>query len=94
MTMIFKLPSPPPPSSNFDSPYTPPAPDPPPLPYHRNSNIKDEDNDDYDFDINFPKKNLMPTQKVLLSSGNTKKDVTNALNVKSELKMVREEKKK
>ena len=36
----------------------------------------------------------MPTQKVLLSSGNTKKDVTNALNVKSELKMVRKEKPK
>ena len=64
------------------------------MPYHRNSNIKDEDNDDYDCGINFPKKNLMPTQKVLISSGNTKKDVTNALNVKSELKMVRKEKPK
>ena len=66
------------------------------MPYHRNSNIIDEDdNDDYDSNINFPEKNLTPTQKFLLSSGNTKKDVTNALNnVKGELEMVRMEKPK
>ena len=66
------------------------------MPYHRNSNIIDEDdNDDYDSNINFPEKNLTPTQKILLSSGNTKKDVTNALNnVKGELEMVRMEKPK
>ena len=63
------------------------------MPYYSKSNIKDDDNDDYDFNINFPEKNLTPTQKFLLSSGNTKNDVTNALNnVKGELEMVREEK--
>ena len=54
------------------------------------SNIKDsdDDDDDDDFNINFP-------EKFLLSSGNTKKDVANALNnVKCELEMVREEKTK
>ena len=74
----------------------PPALDPPPLPYYRYLNIKNEDDDDdYDFDINFPEKNLTPNQKIFLSSGKTKKDVTNALNnVKGELEMVREKKSK
>ena len=93
---FFNLSSSLPPSYNFDSSYIPPAPDPPPLPYYRNSNTKDEDDDDdYDVDINFPEKNMTPTQKFFLSSGNTKRDVTNALyNVKGEFKTVREEKPK
>ena len=92
--LIFILTSPPPPSYNFDSPYIPPAPDPLSLPYYSKSNIKDNDGD-YDFDINFPEKKLTPTIKFLLNSGNTKKDVTIALNnVKGELEIVREEKQK
>ena len=71
----------------------PPALDPPPLPYYRYLNIKNEDDDDdYDFDINFFD---IKNQKIFLSSGKTKKDVTNALNnVKGELEMVREKKSK
>ena len=61
------------------------------MPYYSKSNINDDDDDE--FDINFPEKNLTPTQKFLLSSRNTKNDVTNALNnVKGALEMVREEK--
>ena len=64
------------------------------MPYYSKSNIKDKD-DDYDFDINFPEKKLTPTKKFLLNNGNTKKDVTIALNnVKGELEIVREEKQK
>ena len=64
------------------------------MPYYNKSNIKD-DNYCYDFNINSPEKNITPTQKFLSRSGNTKKDVTNALNnVKGELEMVREEKPK
>ena len=65
------------------------------MPYYSKSNIKDDDDDDDDdeFDINFHEKNLTPTQKFLLSRGNTKNDVTNALNnVKGALEMVRDEK--
>ena len=76
---FFNLPSPPHHSYNFSSPYIPSAPDPPLLPYYSKSNIKDDDDDDDDddkdddFDINFPEKNLTPTQKFLLSSKNTQK---------------------